>query len=220
MMETKDLPATANERLKATSRNLTQIGILIAVALHFGLFVLVRPFKAAELGSPVEEITAITLPPEVKIPPPPGQISRPATPRIASIQVSEDITISPTTFDTNPVEGLLPPALSVDQPADRPSFIPYDSPPVLMNASQVQALLLRYYPPSLKSAGIGGRIELWLYVNESGLVERSVVNVSSGSVLLDNAAARVVSEMRFSPAKNRDKVTPVWVQQLVTFTVT
>ena len=70
----------ANDRFKQTSTMWTQIGILTAVMLHFGLFVLVRPFEAADLGMVADELTAVTLPPEVRIPPPPEQIARPATP--------------------------------------------------------------------------------------------------------------------------------------------
>jgi len=218
MEETGAVRLTANDQFKLKSTNWTQVGVVIAVALHFGLFVFVRPFEAADLGSLSEEMEAITLPPEVKIPPPPEQIARPATPRVAQVEVSEDITIAPTTFETNPVDNLPPPP-SGGNAADRPSFIPYDTPPVLRNSGQVQQLLQRYYPRNLKDAGIGGRIELWLYVDESGRVNKHEVKTSSGNALLDEAAGRVVTEMQFTPAKNRDKVTAVWVSQWVTFQV-
>ena len=109
MEDTGAVQLNANEQFKRSSTNWTQIGLLIAVALHFGLFVFVRPFEAADLGMVAEEMTAISLPPEVRIPPPPEQIARPATPRVASVEISEDITIAPTTFETNPVENLPPP---------------------------------------------------------------------------------------------------------------
>ncbi len=217
-MDDSNVRRTANEEFKRTSTTWTQIGILAAVVLHFGLFVLVRPFEAADLGMVADELEAITLPPEVKIPPPPEQIARPATPKVASVDVSEDVTIAPTTFDTNPVENLPPPPTG-GSASDRPSFIPYDTPPTLRNRSQIMQLLQRYYPRNLKDAGIGGRVELWLYVNEQGRVEKSEVKTSAGNPLLDEAAQRVAAEMQFTPAKNRDKVTAVWVSQWVTFEV-
>jgi len=217
-MEESHVRQTANDEFKRTSNTWTQIGLLAAVMLHFGLFVLVRPFEAADLGATGDELEAVTLPPEVRIPPPPEQIARPATPRVAQVEVAEDVTIAPTTFETNPVENLPPPP-SGGSPADRPSFIPYDTPPTMRNRAEVQALLQRYYPRNLKDAGIGGRVELWLYVNEQGGVDKSEVKTSSGNGLLDDAAQRVASEMRFTPAKNRDKVTAVWVSQWVTFEV-
>lgn len=218
MEESGGIRQTANDEFKEKSSSWTQIGVIAAVMLHFGLFVLVRPFEAADLGTTADEMEAVTLPPEVRIPPPPERIARPATPRVASVEVSEDITIAPTTFETNPVENLPPPP-SGTSPADRPSFIPYDTAPVLLNGGHVQQLLQRYYPRTLKDAGIGGRIELWLYVSEGGAVANFEVKTSSGNVLLDDAAGQVVSEMKFSAAKNRDKVTAVWVSQWVTFQV-
>jgi len=217
-MEESHVRTTANDEFKRTSSVWTQVGLLAAVMFHFGLFVLVRPFEAADLSGSVDELEAVTLPPEVRIPPPPEQIARPATPRVAQVDVAEDVTIAPTTFETNPVENLPPPP-SGGSPADRPSFIPYDTPPSMRNRGEIQALLQRYYPRNLKDAGIGGRVELWLYVDEQGAVEKSEVKTSSGNGLLDEAAQRVASEMQFTPAKNRDKVTAVWVSQWVTFEV-
>ena len=43
---------------------------------------------------------------------------------------------------------------------------------------------------------------------------------SSGFVAMDEVAVDVGYKMEFSPAKNRDKTTPVWVQQAVQFNVT
>ena len=219
MAENTGAGRTANDRFKQLSSSWTQVGMLAATMFHFGLFVLVRPFEAADMGMVAGEIEAVSLPPEVRIPPPPEQIARPATPRVATVDVAEDVTIAPTTFETNPVENLPPPP-SGGQPSDRPSFIPYDTPPAMTNRGEVTQLLQRYYPRNLKDAGIGGRVELWLYVDDQGRVEKSEVKTSSGNALLDDAAQQVASEMRFTPAKNRDKVTAVWVSQWVTFEVT
>lgn len=190
----------------------------MAVLFHFGLFVLVKPFQAADFGLLNEEINVIELPPEVEIPPPPEQISRPATPKVATVELDEDITIAPTTFDANPVDQLPPPP-ATGRAGDRPPFIPYDTPPKLKNPSEIQRLLQRYYPTSLKTAGVGGTVVLWVYVDKDGMVEKSVVQESSGHTALDEAAHRVADAMRFSPAMNRDKVTDVWVQQPITFSV-
>ena len=77
----------------------------------------------------------------------------------------------------------------------------------------------REYPRTLKDAGIGGSVELWLYVTEGGSVGNFEVKTSSGNPLLDEAAGKVVQAMKFTPAKNREKVTAVWVSQTVTFQV-
>lgn len=212
------MPETANDDFKRTYGNWVATGLIAAVAAHFALFVLVPQFQAADLGSAAEEMEAVTLPPEVRIPPPPEQIARPATPRVADVDVAEDVTIAPTTFETNPVENLPPPP-SGGSPSDRPSFIPYDTPPKLQNPGEVQSALQRYYPSNLKNAGVGGRIVLWVYVDEQGQVTKSQVKESSGHNALDQAAQRVAAQMKFSPAQNRDKVTAVWVSQPITFEV-
>jgi TonB family protein len=219
MSEQEGVRLTANDQFKRGNSTTVQVGVLTAVLFHFGLFVLVRPFEAADLGTVADEIEAISLPPEVRIPPPPEQIARPATPRVAAVDVADDVTIEATTFEANPVENLPPPP-SGGSPADRPSFIPYDTPPAMRNRGAVMQLLQRLYPRNLKDAGIGGRVELWLYVNEQGRVERSEVKTSAGNPLLDEAAQQVAADMEFTPAKNRDKVTAVWVSQWVTFEVT
>ncbi|MDE2877683.1 TonB family protein [Candidatus Palauibacter soopunensis] len=102
---------------------------------------------------------------------------------------------------------------------DRPSFIAFDRPPVLRNAAEVGDALVQAYPQNLKEAGIGGRVEMWLYVDTSGMVRNSELKTSSGSDVLDAAAADVVGAMRFEPAMNRDQPTDVWVSQWVTFQI-
>lgn len=208
---------TANDRFKRTSPHCTRIGLLVAVFLHLGLFVLVQPFEAADMGSVTNEIESIRLPPEVRIPPPPEAIARPARPRVASVDISPDITIAPTTPDRAP-RGL-PPRPPATDPSERPILIPYDTPPVLLNVPEVLQVPEREYPQALMDAGIEGRVELWIYLSEEGIVEKSEVKTSSGNPLLDEAAGRVIPAMRFSPAKNRDRVTAVWVSQWVTFRV-
>ena len=100
---------------------------------------------------------------------------------------------------------------------DRPSFIAFDRPPVLQNAGEVSDALKQSYPTNLKDAGIGGRVEMWLYVDASGTVRNTEVKTSSGSNDLDSAAADVVATMRFEPAMNRDQPTDVWIAQWITF---
>lgn len=217
-MEDTGIRLTANDRFKSQSTQWTRVGLLVAAGLHFGLFVLVRPFEAAEMGSVVNEMDVISFPPDVRIPPPPEAIRRPAAPRVSTVDVSDEITIERTTFD-QPSIGQLPPPSGDPEPSDRPSFIAFDTHPVMLNAAEVQRVLEREYPRTLKDAGIEGSVELWLYVTEDGTVGRFEIKTSSGNPLLDEAAGRVVPSMSFTPAKNRDKVTAVWVSQWITFQV-
>ena len=113
-----------------------------------------------------------------------------------------------------------PPPMPGEDPltrGDRPSFIVFDRAPVLQNAREVSDALTQAYPTSLKDAGIGGRVEIWLYVDTSGMVRNTELKTSSGNSDLDAAAADVVAAMRFEPAMNRDEPTDVWIAQWITF---
>ena len=102
---------------------------------------------------------------------------------------------------------------------DQPSFIAFDRAPVLQNAAEVSDALKQSYPTNLKDAGIGGRVEIWLYVDTSGTVRNTELKTSSGNRDLDAAAADVVATMRFEPAMNRDQPTDVWIAQWITFQI-
>ncbi|MFQ5888437.1 MAG: energy transducer TonB [Gemmatimonadota bacterium] len=215
------LPATAetaNERFKRLYSNWSYGALISATIVHFAFIQFFPSMTAADIGVVTDEIEAIELPPEVKIPPPPEQIARPATPKVATELIDEDITIAPTTFEDNPVENLPPPPPG-SNPEDQPAFIARDVEPRLKNRNEIQRILQRMYPSMLREAGIGGTVILWVFVDEQGEAAKSQVNKSSGYPALDNAAQQVVAKMVFSPALNRDKPVGVWIQQPVTFSV-
>ncbi|WP_419938608.1 TonB family protein [Candidatus Palauibacter sp.] len=91
--------------------------------------------------------------------------------------------------------------------------------PVLSNVDEVRRLLVRFYPEDLKSAGIGGRVQVWFRVNESGVVGRRKLRRSSGYDALDAAALAVARGMRFDPATHDGERSAVWVSQWITFEV-
>jgi len=207
---------SANDTFKEAGRSRLALGLIVAVTAHVGLFEAFPRMQAADLPTANALLVAIDLPPEVVIPPPPEQIVRPATPKVAAVEIAEDVTIAPTTFESNPVKNFPPPP-KTKAPESRPSFIPYTVAPKLKNAAEVLAFLKSVYPPTLREAGVGGRVTLWLYVDATGRVQRTVLSESSGMEALDEAAQRVSAKMVFSPALNRDQKTDVWIAQLVVF---
>lgn len=102
---------------------------------------------------------------------------------------------------------------------EEPVFTPYTVAPDLRNREEVGRALEREYPPLLRDAGIGGTVVVYLFIDEEGTVQNTRVHTSSGHTSLDEAAQRVGSVMRFSPAMNRDKKVPVWVSLPITFQV-
>lgn len=91
--------------------------------------------------------------------------------------------------------------------------------PALLNVDEVTALIRGQYPPELAAAGAGGEAILRLWLDERGLVVRSLVTRSSGHLALDSVATRVAGRMRFRPARNREDAVRVIVQFPVAFTI-
>ncbi len=213
------LRGTANDRFKKSAESFLPGAIIIAVVAHFGLFSFFPELTASDVSFGVDEFEAIELPPEVEIPPPPEQISRPAVPVVAATELEEDITIAPTTFEENPVENLPPPPSDASRLGDQPVFTPYTVRPELKNRREASRIVERNYPKLLKDAGIGGKVTVWVFIDTNGEVQNAVVNSSSGNSALDDAALKSAREFSFTPALNRDKRVPVWVSIPITFAV-
>ncbi len=212
---------TENDRFKRSFGSWFWGSMIAATVFHFMLFQFWPTQTAEDVSFTAEELEMIELPPEIEIPPPPEAISRPATPVMATADIDDDITIAPTTFADNPIEDLPPPPTDdgvVDISA-APVFTPMTVRPEIINRGEVQAALMREYPPILRDSGIGGTVEVWFFISEEGRVLDSRVSKSSGQVQFDEAALKVADVVRFSPALNRDQRVQVWIQLPITFQV-
>jgi protein TonB len=152
---------------------------------------------------------------EVWTAPPLLEISSPDAADVAGVQVNLDL-LEPVASEPTPItsSSALP---ATGNPTQRPTFIPYDVPPKLENPGEIQRLLERGYPSQLRDAGIEGTVILWIFVDEQGAVQRTEVKESSGYEVMDEAALSTAEKMKFAPAMNRDKATPVWLAQPITF---
>lgn len=209
----------ANERFKKSFSSWFWGSMITATAVHFAVFAFWPELEAEDVSVNVDELEAVEIPPEVEIPPPPEAIARPATPVVATAQIDQDITIETNTFESVSVENLPPPPSEVETDISAaPTFTPYTVGPSYTNAAEVRRALEREYPPLLRDAGIGGTIVVNFFIDENGDVQNAVVESSSGHTALDEAALRVAPVFNFTPAMNRDKVVPVWVEFPITFT--
>lgn len=210
---------TANDRFKRGFGDWFWGALIVATLLHAGLFLASPTFGTEDYSFANEEIESIELPDEIEIPPPPEAIQRPATPVIAEATIEEDITIAPTTFEENPIENLPPPPGESTDLSAAPTFTPMTVRPNLRNSREVSQALIKFYPPLLRDAGIGGTVNVWFFIDENGRVLRTQINTTSGYDAFDEAALKVSQLMEFTPAYNRDKKVPVWVALDVTFEV-
>jgi periplasmic protein TonB len=212
-------PRTANERLKTSFNNYFWGSLTAAAVLHFAALAFWPTMTAADYGPRSTELEAIELPPEVEIPPPPEEIPRPLVPVISTdIDIPDDLTIPETTFAENPIDNLPPPpAGTTVDPSAQPVFTPYEVRPEPRNRAQIQRDITRNYPPTLRDAGIGGQVVVWLYIDEQGNVVNTRVQTSSGYPQMDQAAENVLRNATFTPALNRDQRVAVWVAFPVTF---
>ena len=209
---------TANDRFKSSFSTWFWGSMITATVLHFVFFAFLDFGEPDDVSFSMEEIEMIDIPPEVEIPPPPEAIARPATPVVATATIDEDITIAPVTFDENPVENLPPPPDEVETDISAaPAFTPYTVAPDRINDNEIVRALEREYPPLLRDAGIGGTVQVWFFIDETGIVQNQRVHTSSGHQALDDAALRVAPVFRFTPALNRDNAVPVWVAFPITF---
>lgn len=212
-----DRRPTANDRFHRQYSSAVALGLIAAVAAHVAFLELSPELRAADGTEDGSYMRSVEVMPPVEVPPPPEEIARPATPRVGDVDVAPEATIPlPDWEDHRPPPG---PPPTAERDGDRPAFIPYDVPPRLRNGEAIGRLLEREFPESLRSAGIGGGVELWIHVDAEGSVTDVQVRTSSGHPALDAAAVRVAREMRFSPALNRDRATAVWVSQEVIFRV-
>jgi protein TonB len=212
---------TAHDRFKAIYRSVFWGSLILATCVHFAVFTFWPSMSADVVYLTAEELTAITLPPEIQIPAAPEAISRPAMPVVATGVVDETITIAPTTFESNPVSELPPPPSlkesTLSDLAAAPTFTPYTVRPEIKNRAEVAAVLAREYPVLMRDAGIGGTVLVWIFIDEAGSVVRTQVHTTSGHDALDKAALKVADIIEFTPALNRDKQVPVWISLPITF---
>src|SRR5690606_19960648 len=137
---------TANDRFKNGFGDWFWYSIAGAAVFHLALFAIFPELSSADVSISNEALEAIDIPDDIRIPPPPEAIARPATPVVSAADISVDITIAPTTFDANPIENLPPPPSSSSGDVDlsrAPVFTPMTVRPELLNRDHVQRVLVR-----------------------------------------------------------------------------
>ncbi len=179
--------------------------IIVVVLFSFPRFQSNRSVKAVSVFEEFVEDLHIPETQQFEQPPP----ARPSIPiESESEDFAEDITIEETVLDEY-VEWDVPP-MTEDDADSRVRFIAYDEPPVPIGgyAAIVEKLV---YPPVAREAGIEGTVILQVFVNAKGFVEDVVVQKGIPGTGLDEAAVGALKQIRFKPAKQRDRPLGVWI---------
>ncbi|HEY0810197.1 MAG TPA: TonB family protein [Longimicrobiales bacterium] len=119
-------------------------------------------------------------------------------------------------FSSAGISGAAPTLTAVDV-TDAPSFTPRTVEPELKNRATVGRALLTNYPPILRERKVGGTVQLWVRIDETGKIVKAQIKESSGQDSFDRAALKVAEVMQFSPALNRDQKVSVWIQLPIVF---
>jgi TonB family protein len=103
--------------------------------------------------------------------------------------------------------------------SDEPIFTPFTVRPDIKNRNDIAQAMEEAYPPLLRDAGIGGTVNVWFFIDETGVTRRTFIDDggSSGHPALDDAALSVADMIEFTSAMNRDKAVPVWISLPITF---
>lgn len=212
------VPLSANDWFKAGFGAGFWKSMLFAATFHFALLAFGPRIAVSHDVTRGAPLKGMDFTDEVKLPPPPEEVRRPAFPVVSDdFEIDPEQTISPQAFDDYPATALPEPPRG-DVQVGSGGFTPYEVAPEFRNRSEYLRALERSYPAMLRNAGIGGTVVLWVYVDERGKPQETQVVTSSGYPEMDLAAERVMREVaRFSPALNRDQRVAVWVQVPVTF---
>jgi TonB family protein len=166
-----------------------------------------RPFAAATMACVVLGISLLAGALEVPLPPVRLRVEvgqAPSSPEVAAIGPTRAVAAAVPERPT-------PRGRVVDRPTQT------RRPPALRNAGLVRRTLLDEYPRELRARGIGGTVFLAVLVGPNGKPLDRRLGRTSGHPALDEAALRMVDDMRFTPARRRDSQASVWVDQQITF---
>lgn len=208
----------ANARFHGGYAKLFRIFTGVAIAIHAILIAFVVAPRGEGFDARAEELEVIEIPPEIRIPPPPEEIARPATPVIAEEPVEEDITIAETVIEENqPVPEAPPPPPAEADVGNTFTFTPYTVKP-RCRASCGSDDILRHLPPLLKKSGVNCNLTVGIRIDTSGNVTATDMLTSSGNPGCDQAAQEWARTTRWTTAMNRDQPVVVWIAQPVTIT--
>ena len=138
-------------------------------------------------------------------PPPPARPSVPV--ESESEDIADDVTLDEFNLDEFDAWDAPPPPPE----GPRVKFIPYDDPPVPLRPIRPK------YPEIAQEAGIEGTVVVQVFVDDKGRVKETIILKGIPNTGLDEAAADAIRNVRFRPAKQRERAVGVWISIPVNF---
>ncbi len=212
-MVRKKLPE-ANLKLK--SRKVFEICLTISLFLMLVVFHALPQFEMGpkQINAKAVEIHVEDIPPteQIKKPPPPPRPSIPIPSE--NEDIPEDLTIESTDLD---LSELPPPPPPPEEDYGNYVFIPYDEPPKPIGGYAAIQKNLKY-PEIARKAGLESRVVVGVLIDEKGnSVKTQILKGAGSNVGFEAAAAAAVMNVKWHPAKQRDKPVKVWVSIPVNF---
>ncbi len=103
----------------------------------------------------------------------------------------------------------IPVQFKLDKPEKKVKFIPYDQPPVPIDGTNGISKYI-VYPKKAKEAGIEGTVVVQAEIGVDGLVKETIILKGIPNSGLNEAAKKAIEQVKFYPAKQRDKDVAVW----------
>jgi len=194
----------------------------IELGLVVGLGVLLILFQASKRADREVEVSEkLDYKVEVEEIPQTEQMKRPPAPSRPSIPIEsededipEDATIEMTEINLDELPP--PPPPPEEEEGDTPIFVAYDEPPAPIGGfGAIQSKLI--YPEIARKAGVEGRVYVNVLIDEKGNVKDTKILKSLGNNGCDEAAVAAIKQVKWKPAKQRDKPVKVWVGIPVVF---
>jgi protein TonB len=138
-------------------------------------------------------------------PPPPARPSVPV--ESESEDIADDVTLDEFNLDEFDAWDAPPPPPE----GPRVKFIPYDDPPVPLRPIRPK------YPEIAQEAGIEGTVVVQVFVDDKGRVKETIILKGIPNTGLDEAASDAIRNVRFRPAKQRERAVGVWISIPVNF---
>lgn len=100
-------------------------------------------------------------------------------------------------------------------PCGAPAYVQRDTEPRLQDREALREHLVELQEDERPEAG--GRVLLRVCVFETGHVGGITVHTSSGDLVLDSIALRVIADARYTPATHQGRPATVWIAEPVDF---